>query len=368
MNNQVSKVRTSIGPGKMKHFKIESSSIDKGFCLSLKDKMGIDVTRFIDTMDTGSLIPSLFPATMSTPVQFLQQWMPGVVFALTKARRIDNLTTYKTAGSWEDEEIVQRINEGLGQPAAYSDFSSTPLSSYNPSYETRTIVRFELGLEVGKLEEQRSARAMMDSSEWKRVACANSLEILRNFIGFYGFNGGINRTYGYLNDPNLPAYLSPFPKVGGGTTWAVATFQEIIRDIRFMLSSLQVQSGDNFDPDKTPMILALGTSVYQYLTITTDLNGYTVKRWVEETMPNLTFVSVPELDAAVGGLNVAYLYFVNIDDQSTDDGSVIDQFIPTKYMFIGNEQRMKYFSETYGMATAGIFTKRPVGIVRMSGI
>ncbi len=44
--------------------------------------------------------------SISTPIQFLQAWLPGFVFFVTQARKIDDLVGITTQGRWEDEEIV----------------------------------------------------------------------------------------------------------------------------------------------------------------------------------------------------------------------------------------------------------------------
>src|SRR5277367_6617428 len=53
-------------------------------------------------------------ASITTPIQFLQNWLPGFVRVITAARKIDELIGMTTSGSWEDEEVVQGILENVG--------------------------------------------------------------------------------------------------------------------------------------------------------------------------------------------------------------------------------------------------------------
>jgi hypothetical protein len=40
-------------------------------------------------------------ASIADPVQFLQTWLPGFVYVITQARKIDEITGVATVGSWE---------------------------------------------------------------------------------------------------------------------------------------------------------------------------------------------------------------------------------------------------------------------------
>ena len=95
--------------------------------------------------------------SITTPVQFLQNWLPGFVKVLTAARKIDEIIGITTTGSWEDEEIVQGILEPIGQSVPYGDYTVVPLASWNTNFVRRTVVRFEHGIKVGRLEEARAA-------------------------------------------------------------------------------------------------------------------------------------------------------------------------------------------------------------------
>lgn len=307
-------------------------------------------------------------ASVVTPIQFLQMWLPGFVHVVTAARKIDNLVGITTAGSPEDEQIVQGVLESAGRARPYQDNSSLPLASWNPNFETRTVVRFEQGLEVGWLEEQRSARARIATAAEKRNASALTLEVERNRVGFYGFNNGANRTYGLLNDPAIPAYQNVPNGAGGSATWASKTFLEITKDLRFALQSLRTNSRDVIDPEKTPITLAIATSRVDLLTTTTDF-GISVRDWLRKDYPNVRIESAPELDDANGGAAVFYMYADTVsDDYSTDDSATFVQVVPAKFLTVGVEKRAKTYVEAFANATAGVMCKRPFAVQRFSGI
>ncbi|QDH49616.1 major capsid protein [Pantoea phage Kyle] len=321
-------------------------------------------------MDASFTAPVTNPS-LPTPIQFLQQWLPGFVKVMTAARKIDELVGITTVGSWEDQEIVQGMVEPAGTAAEYGDFTNIPLTSWNTNFDRRTIVRGELGILVGMLEEARSSAMRLNSAETKRQQSAVGLEVMRNAIGFFGWYNGKNRTFGFLNDPNLPAALTSTTTNG----WRNGTFQQIINDVRIMVQELRVNSQDQINPQDLDLVLALPTNVVDFLSITTDF-GISVRGWIEQTYPNLRIVSAPELMGAIEGEdgeyeNVAYLYAESIDnsiDGSSDGGEVFMQMVQTKFMTLGVEKRAKSYVEDYANATAGVLLKRPWAVVRMIGI
>lgn len=317
-------------------------------------------------MDANVLTPTVMTPGIGVPAQFLQNWLPGLVRTITQARKIDMLVGITTAGNWEDEEIVQGILEPTGLAVPYGDYTNVPLSSFNLSWERRGVVRFEQGIRVGKLEEARMGRVQVNAAEEKRGAAAVSLDILRNRVGFYGYNGGVNRVFGFLNDPGLPAYTTVPNGAGGSPTWASKTFLEITADIRVAMAALQSQSGDLIDPTTTPLVLAVATNASQFLAVTSEF-GNSVRAWLEETY-NVRIVTAPELNGANGGANVFYLYPETVQDGSTDGGKVFDQIVPSRFQTLGVEQQAKAYIEDYTNATAGVMVKRPWAIVRRTGI
>jgi hypothetical protein len=307
--------------------------------------------------------------TVSIPaaVQFLQTWLPGFVRTMTAARKIDDLIGLQVVGAWEDEEIVQGVMEPTASSVLYSDGGAVPLAGWNVNYERRTVLRFEQGMQVGVLEEARAARMKANTAAEKRAAAGLSLDINRNRVGFYGYNGGANRTYGFLNDPSLPAYSNAPNGAAGTPTWATKTYLEIIADIRSMAQAIRTNTGDQFDPEKDAWTLALATAVVEYMGVT-SVYGKSVREWLKETYPACTVKSAPELNAANGGANVAYAYPERMEDGASDDSRVWAQLVPSKFQTIGVAKDAKGYVEDYSNALAGVMCKRPYAVRRLSGI
>ena len=323
--------------------------------------------RALDAMYAqDSLQPTVTTGSVGTPVQFLQEWLPGFVFIITGARKVDEFIGIQNIGAWEDEQVVQGVLERTGTSLPYGDYTNVPLSSWNTNFNYRTVVRFEEGMKVGNLEAARAARLRVDDSGMKREAAALSLEIQRNLVGFYGFNNGDNNTYGFLNDPGLGNYTQVATGVAG-YTWAVKTFLEIQKDILTAIQTLRQQSQDTIDPESVDLTLGVATGSVDYLAKTSDF-GISVREWLRQAYPRVRVVSAPQLNAAHSSDNVFYLYADVIQDMSTDGGRVWIQPVPTKFQVLGVQQLAKAYEEDYSNATSGAMCKRPFAVVRFFDI
>lgn len=381
-----SKVHSFLNSASVRPLALTGDAIERMAAASPNDvlrdlrALGIDVAtpRVLRSMMehlAGDAAPDLQPLgsttqNSGTPIQFLQNWLPGFVRVLTAARNIDDFVGIATAGNWEDEQVVQGVMERAGLAQPYGDLNNVPLASWNANYTERTVVRFEQGMQVGVLESARAARANINDAAEKRGGAADSLEIERNRVGFFGYNNGSNNTYGFLNDPNLPAYVN----VTAGV-WSGKTFLQITADIRAAVGALLTQANGLLrgpgasGSDSTPYTLALPTGFDNYLSVTSDF-GNSVAQWLKETYPSMKVVTAPELINANGGASVFYLYADRIpsSDGSTDGGQTFIQIVPAKFKTLGVEQRTKGYLEDYTNATAGVMVKRPFLVVRRSGI
>lgn len=350
---------------------VSAVRIDGVPSLAALNKLGISFNSSVlndSSFGMDALQGLITTASISTPIQMLQKWLPGFVAVNTAARKIDELTGIAIVGDWCDAQIVQGVMEGTGNAVPYADYSTVPFTNFNLNFETRNVVRFESGLNVSILEEEQAAKVNANAAQMKREAASRDLEIQRNAVGFYGYNNGNNRTYGFLTDPNLSAYVTVAATgTGSSTLWADKTFLNITADIRTAIIALRNNSKDNIDPESLDITLALPTSVVDRLSTVSDY-GISVRDWLRATYPRVRVVSAPELGLANGGANVFYLYAERVEDASTDDGRTFVQAVPTKFRVIGVEKKAKGYEEDYSNATAGIMCKRPYAVVRYTGI
>lgn len=320
--------------------------------------------------DANNTQQPLLASSLSVPLQFLQNWLPGFVGMTTVPLLIDDILGITTIGTWEDEQIVQQILELSGSPVPYSDRGVVPLTDWNVQFAQRTVVRMELGMSVGKLEQARASRMRIDSADQKRASTTLQLEIQRNQLGFYGYNANLNQTYGYLNDPNLPAYNT----VATGATsssklWSLKTADEIQSDLLTAFAGLRTQSQGRIDPGKTPLTLNISTNCVDYLNKTSVFMMRSVREWLEGTYKNVRILNAPQLNSANGGANVFIIHADTVQDGlSTDDRKTFMQIVPAKMQFLGVGVTAKEYTEDYVNASAGVLLKRPYAVYRVTGI
>lgn len=312
-------------------------------------------------------------SSINTPAQFLQYWMPGMVEIIQSARKIDDVVGISQGGEWHSETVVVPVLERQGNARVYSDYANTAASDWNVNFNQFEVVRFEEGVKVGPLEAARASEIRVDSAGEKRMASMTALEIERNRVGFFGFNtdaGGssLGRTYGFLNDPGLPAYISvPDNGTPGETQWAQKDYQQIVDDLKAGFSLLRTQSDEKVDPDTMTITIAVATAVVDQLATVTDFSN-SVWDWLAKSYPRARVVSAPELNAANGGENVFYMFAENVPGSGSDSGRTFEQVVPTRFLTLGVEQLTKGFQEAHSNATAGVFCKRPYAVVRYTGV
>ena len=355
-----SEVKLDLRPEQVREFDIK----ERGFDTKALDSLGIGYNNFSrSAMD--AFTNTLTEANIMSPVQFLQYILPEPVRVVTADRAIDRLIGRRTVGQWRDDQIVTPVVEGTGNARPYGDTTTTPMANYNVNWEIRTIVRMEEGITVNTLEEERASAVKLNMAREKREAASNSLAIELNRIGFFGFNNGVNKTYGFLNDPNLPAATN-VAAGAGGSTWASKTYLEICADIRAAMAKLRVQSGNLIVPNETSMTLAVPASCYEYLTTVSEY-GNSVMDWLNKTYPKIRVEAALELDNSAGtALAPVNQFFLFAD--SFNGHKVFVQNVVQTFRVLGMARYEKGYSEAYSNATAGVMLNMPIGVVRYTGI
>lgn len=313
----------------------------------------------IDSMDSALTGPAMSSGHINR--EFLQHQLAGVIRTATQVRVLDEITGITTAGEWHTEDITMNVATPVGKAELYGDHTNIPLANYLQSTEERGVVRFEQGFQVGKLEEARQGAIGYDAAAEKRFAATESLELSRELIGFNGFVTPNTRTFGLLNDPNLPAYES-------GADWTTAAFADITSDIQDMFGRIETSSGGRIRDDAA-MTLVLPMGYRRFMSTANPVaQGETVRQWLEANFPNVRTVYAPQFVGANGGANVAYLFADNVDVEDDAMSATLIQIVPVKYMVLGSENQIKGYLEDATNATAGVIVARPWAVTRLTGI
>lgn len=332
------------------------------------DALRTSVKAVRATMDSAA-VPQVSPSTPALS-QFFQFWETGVVKAFTAPRKAEELMGYHQSGSFETDTVIIRSLEQHAGVAQYGDLADTPLTNYNANFPFRHSVRFQAGLKTTHLESARMATIGFNDQDEKREALRVAFEINENAIMFYGFNSGLNRTYGLFNDPNLEA-IQTLPNNAANTSalWANKTWDEKYNDVIVSVNRLITNTKQAFDPYTEAFTWAISTYINTHLMDRNSL-GLTLKQALTENYPQMRIVPIPQMDGANGGADVWYMYKdekVNVD-VSTDDGATIIPMTQTRMFLISSlPNEGGGVNEKYAHSCAGVFVKRPLLLVRFSG-
>lgn len=233
-------------------------------------------------------VPSLF-TTYIDPRQIKMVFQPTVGAEFYGEEKL---------GDWTLDTAAFPLTEISGFTSAYGDFNQNGKSTGNANWVSRQSFHFQTFTRWGERELARYGEARVD---WASLLSEASSEVLNRALNtsyFFGVSG--LKLYGGMNDPALPAAISPNTKGAGGLTWAVATTVEIYNDFLKMYTQLQTQLPALVNMS-SPLEVGIPNTLEPYLARTNDF-GKTVKEIIQQSFPNVTFTVIPQFATASGNL------------------------------------------------------------------
>lgn len=174
-------------------------------------------------------VPSLF-TTYIDPRQIKIVFQPTVAAEFYGEEKM---------GDWTVDTAQFPLTEMTGFTSAYNDFSQNGKSGGNANWVSRQSFHFQTFTRWGERELARYGEARVD---WAALQAEASSETLARALNTSYFFGVANlKLYGGMNDPALPAAISPTTKAAGSLTWAVGTTIEIYNDFLKLYTQLQTQ-------------------------------------------------------------------------------------------------------------------------------
>ena len=192
-------------------------------------------------------------------------------------------------GDWTTQTAWFPLVEHTGEVSSYGDYNENGSSGANVNWPQRQSYLFQTFKEYGELELDRMGLAKLSWVAEQDRAAALAMNKYQNLLYAFGL-GGLQQ-YGALNDPNLPASLTPAPKAYGGSKWivnnvVVATANEIFTDIQSLFLAAVNQSDGNLDA-KSTFKMACAPQAAMALT-TTNSFDVNVEDLLKKNFPNLT--------------------------------------------------------------------------------
>jgi hypothetical protein len=334
-------------------------------------------TRKGDLLDAQMAMDAL-PTLSTDPNAGIPSWFttwvdPNVYQILfSPLRAVEIAGSEIQAGDWTDQTAMFPVVEVVGETTAYGDYATSGENSANANFPQRQSFLFQSIIEYGDLEVARYARAKINWITEKQRARMRQLNTFMNFAYFYGVAGLAN--YGLLNDPNLPASISPAPKAYGGTTWlsgsqVKATANEIYNDIQATVINL-INTNAGLVNRESELVLALDPAHEAALTATNSFN-VNVSDLLKKNFPKMKVVSAVQYGSVsatqpqgqASGLSLMQIICPEIEGQRTALMAFNAKLVAQRVVFNLSSAAQKMLSGTYGCVL-----RYPAGIASMVGI
>ncbi|WP_053080455.1 major capsid family protein [Methylobacterium variabile] len=309
---------------------------------------------------------SAIPAMLTTTID------PQVIrvrFTPTKAAEIFG---EQKKGDWLQDTVMFPVVEHTGEVSSYGDYANNGMVGVNMNWPQRQNYLYQTISEYGERELGRAGLAGINLVAEKDEAAANVMGRFENSIYFFGVAGLQN--YGLLNDPALPASLTPATKAAGGTGWQTtggapnATANEVYNDALALFTQLVAQTGGLISAEDE-MVLAMSPSSAVALGFINQFN-LKVRDALKAEFPRLEVVTAVQYgkqsaanpQGVVAG-NMMQLIAKTIDGQ------------PTGYMAFSEKMRshnlvteMSSYKKKWSGGAWGAVIRIPYAVASMVGI
>lgn len=304
--------------------------------------------------------PSLVTVSNSGIPAFLSTYVdPKLIEVLVSPMKATEIVGEEVKkGDWTTETAMFSVIESTGETSSYGDHSENGMAGVNSNFPQRQSYHYQVITQWGERELEKAGLARIDWANRLNIASALTLNKFQNKTYFFGVTGLQN--YGLFNDPELSASIVPTTKTAGGTTWAVATGNEVLADITKLYKQLQTQANGTIDRT-TPMTLALSPLADgDGMTKVTDFN-VNVEEKIKKIYPNLTIKTAPEYTTDSG--EFVQLIVDSVDGQRTADTAFTEKMRAHPIVV-----KASSFLQKKSQGTWGTIIYRPVFIASMLGV
>lgn len=297
-------------------------------------------------------------ANSGIPVEFTSYIDPMVIPILTATRGAREIFGEAKKGDWTTSYARFQTSEITGEVEAYTDYGQGGASDVNPTFPVRTQYIYQTNIRYGDREVDVASRARLQLAADKQRAAATVIDIASNKFALYGVAG--LEIYGLLNDPNLPAAVSPLPNADTKTLWAEKSTKEIYEDVLYLFGKMADRGAGHIDAN-TELVLATSPATQVQLGRATDFN-ISARQMLETYFPKIRFVALPELATATGGTSIL-LVAPTIEGLPTAQIGFSEKFRAMRLIPESSSFHQKFVGSSYGT-----IIYRPFAIGTMTGV
>lgn len=297
-------------------------------------------------------------ANSGVPVEFTSYIDPMVIPILTATRGAREIFGEAKKGDWTTSYARFQTSEITGEVEAYTDYGQGGASDVNPTFPVRTQYIYQTNIRYGDREVDVASRARLQLAADKQRAAATVIDIASNKFALYGVAG--LEIYGLLNDPNLPAAVSPLPNADTKTLWAEKSTKEIYEDVLHLFGKMADRGAGHIDAN-TELVLATSPATQVQLGKATDFN-ISARQMLETYFPKIRFVAFPELATATSGTSIL-LVAPTIEELPTAQIGFSEKFRAMRLIPESSSFHQKFVGSSYGT-----IIYRPFAIGTMTGV
>lgn len=316
------------------------------------------------------------PALTTAPNSAVPAWLtnyvdPQVYEILFSPNMMADIFGEEKRGDWTTQTAWFPTVEHAGEVSSYGDYSENGHATANTNWPQRQFYLFQVIKEYGELELDRAGLAKISWVSEVDRAAALALNKFSNLSYAFGISG--LQLYGLLNDPNLPASLTPATKAYGGSKWIVngqivATANEIFNDIQSIWLALVNQANGLVD-EKAKVTLAMHPAVAIALTATNAF-GVNVKALLKENFPNIEFKVATQYgqtsasnSQGIAAGNLVQMILDSVEGQKTGF-CVFNEKARAHKIVVG----LSSWKQKQTAGTGGAVVRQPFGIASMLGV
>lgn len=308
--------------------------------------------HFVGADDAAITAPNIgVPTVLTTYVD------PAIVRILTAPRNARKIFGERKKGDWTTSSAMFKAVEAFGTTAPYADFSNAATSDINVVYPERDNYIYQTTIRYGEREMAMMGQAAIELASEKQISAAEILDVDANKFYLRGVAG--KRIYGLLNDPNLPADITPETVRTNVVLWSAKTTVEIYNDIIKIFGKLAEHSQGRISVD-SDLVLAAPPAVMVMLGKTTDY-GKSVIDMLKNYFTSIDFVTLPELSA--GGTDSVLMCAREVDGVPVAELAFSEKMRQHQLIPELSSYKQKFSAGTYGAVVL-----RPFAIQIMSGV
>lgn len=260
-------------------------------------------------------------------------------------------------GDWTSQSLMMPLAEPVGHVVAYGDYDNGGTVDANVNWVSRQPFHYQSIKRIGERQIAMWGVAAIDYNARLDRSVAETFGRFQNRSYFYGISGLAN--YGLLNDPSLITPITPATKAAGGTTWALATADEIYRDVLALYTQLQTQMGGNLEmTDRIELVLS--TTRQPALARLSAFN-VSVNQMLAQNFPNLTVRAAPEYSTGSGEL--MQMIVREYQGEQTIWASFTEKMRAHPVV-----QELSAWAQKFSAGTWGAIVRRPIAVAQMLGI